>query len=94
MTSTVLGRVLTAALGLVAAYGTVVLLAWTSWTTAETAAVWLRDSAALLLTAALCGVTAAWLLVGAAIGNRPWVLVIALGLAPAVVAVLVGSFRY
>lgn len=94
MTSTPLRRVLTGVLGLVAAYGTVVLLAWTSWTTAETAAAWLRGSTVLLLAAALCGVTAAWLLVGAALGKRPWALVIALGLAPAVVAVLVGSSRY
>ena len=81
-------------LGVVLAYCTFVLLAWTGWTTADTAVAWVRDSAVLLLAAVVCGVIAAWLLVGAAGARRLWLVVLVLGLAPTVVTALVASSRY
>jgi hypothetical protein len=94
MSSSVLGRVLVGVAGLGMAYLTVVLIAWTSFTTADSPGEYVADSIPFLLASAVTGIAAAWLLLTAVFTRRPWLAVLVVGLAPAVLTLLSAPLRY
>ncbi len=94
MARTMWWRVVALIFGLGLAYLTVVALVFANWTSADTAATWLRGQMPLLALSAVSGLAASALIVWGLARRRAAAPVVALGLAPVAVAVASAFLRY